>query len=194
MTSFDVIVLLIIGWAAVAGVLRGFVCEVLSLIAWVAAVAALRLFHAPATALAAKWTGTETGGAILAFVLLFAVTFFGFRLVARQLGARTRSSAVGPLDRALGLGFGALKGLIVASLIFLGVNLFFDMVWGAAAPKPAWVAASRTTPLLRLSSAAISDFVEKRRHAGATPSDQPGYGEKARDALGDLVEKSVPSR
>lgn len=194
MTSFDVIIFLIIGWASVAGIMRGFVCEVLSLIAWVAAVAALRLFHTPASALAASWTGTETGGAILAFVLLFAVTFFGFRLIARNLGSRTRTSVIGPLDRALGLGFGAVKGLIVASLIFLGVNLFFDMVWGAATPKPAWIATSKTTPLLRLSSAAITDFVEERRRAGPAKPGQPGYGERARAALDDLVDKNVPSR
>ncbi len=194
MTTFDIVVLIIIGWAAVAGLMRGFVCEVLSLLAWVAAVAALRLFHTPATALAMTFVHTETGAAILAFVLLFAITFFGFKMVARNLGARTRTSILGPIDRALGLGFGAIKGLIVASLLFLLINLFFDMVWGAATPKPAWVTASRTTPLLRLSSAAISDFVEKRRHAPPEASDQPSYGDKARAALGDLAEKAAPTK
>lgn len=191
MTSFDVIILLIIGWGAVAGLMRGFVTEVLSLIAWVAAVAVLRLFHTPAAALFGKWTGTDTGGAILAFVVLFAATFFAFRGVARNLGARTRSSIVGPIDRILGLGFGAVKGLIIASLLFLVVNLFFDMVWGAETPKPRWVVASKTTPLLRLSSAAITDFVEKRRHPDAHP--QEGYAEKARAALSDLAARAVPA-
>lgn len=192
MTTFDIVVLLIIGWASVTGLMRGFVSEVLSLLAWVAAVAALRLFHTPAAALFGKWTGTETGGAIIAFVLLFLVTFAVFRALGRNIGARTRTSILGPIDRALGLGFGAIKGLIVASLLFLLVNLFFDMVWGAATPKPAWVTASRTTPLLRLSSAAISDFVETRRHADPTAPDQPSYGDKARAALGDLAEKAAP--
>ena len=191
MTSFDVIILLILGWGAVGGLMRGFVCEVLSLIAWVAAVAILRLFHTPVSAVLGKLIHAETGGAILAFVLLFAVTFMLFKGVARSLGARTRSSIVGPLDRILGLGFGAVKGLIVASLLFLLVNLFFDMVWGADTAKPSWVTASKTTPLLRLSSAAITDFVEKRRHPDPNRR-QEGYADQARKALSDLAEKAVP--
>jgi membrane protein required for colicin V production len=199
LTAFDVVVMLIIGIAAVAGVLRGFVTEILSLIAWVFAILAIRIFFEPASALAAEATGTESGGAILAFVLLFLVTFVGFRFLARNLGARTRTSVVGPIDRVLGLGFGALKGLIGASLLFLLITLFFDVVWGARTPKPEWLQSSKTYPLLRLSSAAIADFVEDRREGRPLVSEDPhadlldapgGYDREERDALGDLVDES----
>ena len=192
MTALDIVVLLLIGIAALAGVLRGFVTEILSLIAWVAGVAALRLFYAPGAALAASWTGTETGGAILAFVLIFLVTFIGFRFVARSLGDRTRKSVIGPVDRALGLGFGAIKGLIGASLLFLLVNLFFDVVWGPAEAKPEWLRSARTYPLLKLSSQAIVDWVEERRTdtGPAAPIDDSGYGTEQRDGLDALLKDS----
>jgi membrane protein required for colicin V production len=51
LTALDVITLLLVGGGLVAGVLRGFAFEVLSLFAWVAAIIALRLFHTPATEL-----------------------------------------------------------------------------------------------------------------------------------------------
>ncbi len=190
-TAFDIVVLLLIGGAALFGVMRGFVTEILSLIAWVAAVFALRLFHAPASAALGKLTGTETGGAILAFVLLFAATFFAFKLVAREFGKRTRESVLGPLDRALGLGFGAAKGLIVASLGFLLINLFFDVVWGPTEPKPEWLRASRTYPLLTLSSKSVADYIDQRRHppADAKP-EAPAYDQKERGALDKLLDKA----
>ena len=191
LTAFDVVILLIIGVAAVRGLLRGFVTEVLSLFAWVAAVLAIRMFYDPASVLAGKLTGTETGGNILAFALLFLVTYAVCRLIARELGKRTRESVVGSIDRVLGFGFGALKGLIVGSLIFLLVNLFFDMVWGQSTPKPAWLESSKTYPLLKLSSQAISNYVEERRADAdkpAEPKPEPAaYDKGERDALGQLL-------
>lgn len=190
-TAFDIVILLLIGGAALFGVVRGFVTEILSLMAWVGAVIALRLFYGPASTTLGALTGTETGGAILAFVLLFVVTFFAFRWVAREFGKRTRESIVGPIDRALGFGFGAAKGLIVASLIFLLINLFFDLVWGAAEPKPEWLRTSRTYPLLTLSSKAVADYIDERRQAPATVKPAaPAYGEQERDALKKLMDKS----
>src|SRR3546814_11984245 len=91
--------------------------------AWVAAVMALRLFYTPASAWAAEATGTEAGGAVLAFAGLFYGAFIVFRIIANQLGSRTRQSVVGPIDRLLGGGFGALKGLIGASLAVLAAQV-----------------------------------------------------------------------
>ena len=72
---------------------------------------------------------------------------------------------VGPVDRVLGGGFGALKGLIGATLLYLVVNLVYDTIWGRAAERPEWMAESRTYPLLQSSSATIVDLVEARRDA-----------------------------
>jgi len=195
MTALDIVVLLIIGLTALRGVMRGFVTEILSLIAWVAGVAALRLFYRPGSELAAGWTGTDTGGAILAFVLIFLVTFVGFRFVARALGERTKKSVIGPIDRVLGLGFGAIKGLIGASLLFLLVNLFFDVTWGADEAKPEWLQSSKTYPLLKLSSQAIVDWVEERRAdtgpAAPVGADETGYGREAREGLDELLESGA---
>jgi membrane protein required for colicin V production len=190
-TAFDIIILLLVCGTALLGVFRGFVTEILSLMAWVAAVIVLRLFFTPASALLGSLTGTATGGAILAFVLVFVVTFFAFRWVAREFGKRTRASVIGPIDRALGFGFGAAKGLIVASLIFLLINLFFDLVWGAAEPKPDWLRTSRTYPVLMVSSKAVADYIDERRTppAEAKP-DAAAYGAPDREAMDQLFDKT----
>lgn len=165
MTALDVFVfLLLIGGGAV-GFVRGFVHEVISLLAWAVAVAMLKLFHTQ------LWTGlinsfhtSSAAAAVLAFAILFLPSFLLVKLLARQLGGRTRRHAVlGPLDRTLGGGFGALKGLLGATLFFLLANLATDMVYGPQASRPQWMTKSRTYPLLNASGRAIVDWVEARR-------------------------------
>lgn len=163
LTSLDVLVLLAVGGAAALGAWRGFVTEVLSLFAWVAIVAALKLFHIPVAQALTGVVGTVSGAAVLAFALIAGVTYFGGKLVARAIGKRAKTSVLGPLDRAMGFGFGALKGLILASLAFLVVALVIDTVSGGPAQRPGWMTQSRTYPLLNATSAGIADFVDRRR-------------------------------
>lgn len=163
LTALDILVLLAVGGAAVLGLTRGFVTEVLSLFAWVAIIFALKLFHTALAHALAPYVGTITGAAVLAFAILTGATYFGGRMVARGVGARTRSSILGPVDRALGFGFGALKGLILASLAFLLIVLMTDTVRGGPAHRPDWLTLSRTYPLLNATSASIADFVDRRR-------------------------------
>lgn len=163
LTALDVLVLIAIGGAAVMGFLRGFVTEVLSLFAWVLIVVAIKLFHLPLSQGLAPIVGTGSGAAVLAFALLVGIFYFGGRLVANAIGRRTRDSVLGSLDRVLGLGFGALKGLILVSLAFLLLMLVIDTVSGGPARRPEWVRQSTVYPLLNATSASIAEFVDRRR-------------------------------
>jgi len=162
-SGLDIIVLLGVGAAAALGWIRGFVTEVLSLMAWVLVVIALKVLHGPLTAMLSGIVGTSSGAAVLAFVLIAGIAYFGGRMLARSLGARTKQSILGPLDRAVGFGFGALKGLILASLAFLAVVLVLDTIGGGPKQRPLWLTKSRTYPLLNATSAYVADFVAKRR-------------------------------
>jgi len=171
MTALDIIVLLLVGGGLVRGAIRGFVGEVLSLAAWIAAIAALKLLHTPVSEALEGPVGTSAGAAVLAFALVFGIVFVAGKLIARRIGGATRRSVVGPIDRILGAGFGALKGLIGATLLYLAANLVYDTIHGQSAPRPDWMAQSRTFPLLSASGRAIVDFVQWRR--GDPPADQP---------------------
>ena len=165
MTVLDIFVfLLLIGGAAV-GFVRGFVHEVISLFAWVVAIAMLKLFHTQ------LWTGlinsfhwNSATAAVLAFAILFIPSFLVVKLLARSIGGKTRRHAMlGPFDRVLGGGFGALKGLLGATLFFLLANLATDMVYGPQADRPQWMTKSRTYPLLNASGRGIVDWVQARK-------------------------------
>ena len=99
------------------------------------------------------------------FVILFLPAYVGMRFLAHRLGRQARASAMMPLDRLLGGGFGMLKGLVSATLVFLLANLATDMTYGPMAERPAWMTRSRTFPLLNASGHAIVDMVDSYRHA-----------------------------
>ena len=163
LTGLDIITLLLVGGGLVLGFMRGFIGEILSLLAWVAAIVALKVLQEPVSAGLGGVVGTPAGAAVLSFALIFGVVFILGKLVAKRIGSATRKSVVGPIDRVLGGGFGALKGLIGATLLYLAANLVYDTIYGRVAPRPQWMSSSKTYPLLHASGRAIIDFVETRR-------------------------------
>jgi membrane protein required for colicin V production len=174
MTALDIVVLLLAGWFGFRGVSNGFVTESLSLAAWIVAIVVVKLFHTSVSELLALPVGTEAGASVLAFALLFGVTYFTGRTVATRIGKVSKASVLGPFDRVLGLGFGALKGLIIASLAFLFVSLLYDTVYGGQTQRPRWMTVSRSYPLLNATSNALVTFVEARRKSGnTTTTDRP---------------------
>ena len=181
------IVLLLVGGGLFFGFMRGFIFEVLSLLAWFAAIAALKLLHDPATGILQPMVGPRAGAAVLAFVLVFGIVFFGVKFAARRIGGGVKSSVVGPVDRILGSGFGALKGLIGATLLYLGANLVYDTIYGRTAERPQWMAQSRTYPLLHASGRAIVDFVEARRRGAPSTESQ---GNQLSNEIGNGLEKA----
>ena len=179
MTALDIIVVILVGGGAFFGFRRGFVHELLSLSAWFAGVVALKALHTPVTEFLDTSVGTQTGAAALAFALIFGLTFIIVKLLATRLGNATRASVVGPVDRILGAGFGLLKGLIGATLIFLVANLVTDTAYGDAA-RPEWLTASRTYPLLNASSRALVDMVDQRRKSGGKASTDEALNNRSR--------------
>ena len=165
MSALDIFVILLLLGGGAIGFVRGFVYEVLSLLAWAAAIAMIKLFHTQLSDGLAHSVGTAEGASVLAFALLFLPTFILVKLLARSIGGKMKRSLLGPVDRALGGGFGVVKGLLAATLFFLFANLATDLVYGPEAERPVWMTNSKTYPLLNASGRAIVDWVETRRHA-----------------------------
>ena len=164
MNAFDIIVLLLVGTAAVGGFMRGFVQEILSLASWVLAIFAVRFLHTDLTAFIYEQSGSPTTSAILAFALLLLIPYAAMRLIAKRAGQGARQSALGPIDRVLGFGFGAVKGTIVAVFFFSLIALGYDVSWGTAG-RPEWMTEARTYPFINASSAEMVQLIAERRAA-----------------------------
>jgi membrane protein required for colicin V production len=183
MSGFDIVVLLAVGLGALAGFWRGFVHETLTLLAWVAAIFAIRLFHAHAASLIRPLVHTSSGAEVLAFALLFLVPYFAVRFLAKWAGGLSRNSVLGPIDRMLGFGFGALKGIIIIVLAFSVAALGYDTVWGASG-RPLWITRSRTYPLVNAASNEMVTILAARRRAAAEAELRANESESADAADG----------
>lgn len=166
MTGFDIAVLLIVGLGAITGFVRGFVQEVLALAAWIFALFAIRFLHTPLTSFFEPEVGTNSGASVLAFALLLLVPYAFVKLVARWMGAKSRASVLGPIDRVLGFGFGGVKGMIIVTMAFSILVLGYDTVWGAGG-RPTWITQARTYPFVNASSEALVTMIAKRRQEAA---------------------------
>jgi membrane protein required for colicin V production len=163
MTGLDIIALVVVAVAAVGGFMRGFVQEVLSLAAWILAIAAIHYLHTDLTEFLASYLGTPTSAAMLAFALLLLIPYAGMKLIAGRLGQASRNSIIGPFDRVLGFGFGAVKGMIMVVIAFSLLVLGYDTVWGAQG-RPDWIRNARTYPFINAASDAMVQLIELRRH------------------------------
>lgn len=161
MTGFDIIVLLVVGVAAVGGFMRGFVQEILSLVAWGVAIVAIYNLHTPLYEWLLPKVGNPSGAATVAFAVLLLIPYAGMKLIAGRLGDTTRTSLLGPIDRVLGFGFGAIKGAIVVTCAFALLVLGYDAAWGIAG-RPDWIKQARTYPLVNASADALVQLIENR--------------------------------
>jgi membrane protein required for colicin V production len=162
MTGFDIAVLVLIGLGAITGFLRGFVQEILALTAWIIALFAIHTFHTPLSQWLVTHVGSESVAMVLAFALLLLVPYAIVKLVAKRMGAASRDSVLGPIDRLLGFGFGAIKGMVITVLVFAVLVLGYDTVWGVGG-RPTWITQSRSYPFVNASSEALVKVIAERR-------------------------------
>ena len=176
MTGFDYVVFLIVAVCAVGGFFRGFVEEILALAAWCMSLFAVRYGHEPLTVLLAPYLKNETGAGVLAFVLLLLAPYLFTKYVASTIGSASRSSVLGPIDRLLGFGFGAVKGFVIMVLGFSLLVFGYDVVWGPKG-RPMWISEARTYPFLNAASEELMTIIADRRTEAAQaakPKQEPG--------------------
>lgn len=162
MTGFDIAVLVLVGLGAITGFMRGFVQEILALAAWVIALFAINQLHTPLSELLLPTVGSESGATVLAFALLLLIPYAIVKLVAKRMGEASRESVLGPIDRLLGFGFGAVKGTVIAVMAFSVLVLGYDTVWGAGG-RPDWITQARAYPFINASSEALVEMIAERR-------------------------------
>lgn len=162
MSGFDIIVLAVVGVAAIGGFARGIVQEVLSLASWVLALFAIHYLHTPFYEILRDYLGPGTSVAVLAFALLLLVPYAAMKLIAGRVGEASRNSILGPIDRVLGFGFGAIKGALIVVVAFSLIVLGYDTAWGVAG-RPGWMTDARTYPVINASADTLVQMIDERR-------------------------------
>lgn len=175
--AFDWLVLVIVGVTAILGLVRGFIAEVASLAAWLAGFIAVRVFHTPARAAFEQAGGGEMLSSIAAVLVPFLLALLAVKLLGALLSKTAKDSIVGPFDRLLGLGFGLVKGVLAAGLLFLIITVALKLVPGEG-ERPRWLAEAKTRPTLALVASAMVGYVGElwREEVGDALGEDPHAG------------------
>jgi len=138
-TSFDYIVLAILGASALLGMLRGLVKELLSLIAYAVAFVA-SIWWGPTISV---WLSPHIENDLLrtavAYAAIFIVMLLLVGLLNITLGTLIQKTGLTPADHGLGAAFGLLRGLIIV-LVLVALAGFTDL------PKEPWWSQARLAP------------------------------------------------
>ena len=209
MTLFDIIALLILSVSTLVGFARGALREVSTVVAFVIAVA-MAIFSLPYTGPMARAAVHPSWAAnTVAVLIMFLAVYILVRVLASALTRGVHSTqTLGTVDRAVGAGFGLIRGLVVLGVFNLAFNL-------APPPSgvPAWVGQAKLYPLSAqcartllalapkgsalagrltpaIAGAVTGGSAEPAASSAIGQTEDNSYSHAARKGLDDAVEKS----
>ncbi len=171
----DVVIVLVIVASGLFAFFRGFVHEMLSVTSWIGAALAT-IYGLPYAIPHARRLITEQVIAdIGAGVAIFLTVLIVLSILTHIISHRIRKSALGPLDRSLGLVFGVFRGAVLVCVAWL--------VFAWLLPRedhPAWITEAKARPLVERGSTMLVTLLPKRmRGEAGAPS---GAAERPRAA------------
>jgi membrane protein required for colicin V production len=188
------IILISAGYAA----WRGFLSETLSVFEWVAAAFAclyLGPYFIPLThSLVAAWWLAN----LLAYAGVFLAVFIPLAFMSHRFAQSVKNSPIGPLDRALGVAFGIVRGMVVIGLAYLAFTYFVPI-----RQHPRWLAEARLLPAVQATSEALLSLVPgpNRHVASVRPAYAPEVVRQAPapaavhdsrpDPLGEIIRRNA---
>jgi len=142
LTWFDALALGAIILSGIMGLARGLIREVFSIVGFVAALVGGYLFAGQAAPIATAILGVDGIWAMLAggfgvFLIVFVAITILTMIIARSAH---RSTEIGSFDRAAGLAFGVVRGVLIIALFIALITPSRPADPAAASPEPAGVA------------------------------------------------------
>ncbi len=123
MNLVDLGVLAILAVSALLGLSRGLVREMLGLGAWILAGYGAFRFGPQAIPMARQAIGNPDVADPAAYIVVFVIMLIVLSLLANLVGRMVRVSALGGLDRTLGLVFGLARGALVLVAAYIPLAL-----------------------------------------------------------------------
>ena len=150
----DLIVVAIIGLSALFGFVRGFLREVLSIGAWIVAGLATYFGLPYLRPFALQYISHELIADVATGVAIFLVVLVVASVISHVITRSVRESALGPLDRSLGILFGIARGAVIVSVALLICDNFY-----APDNRPQWIKDARTLPVVQVGADFVRQFV-----------------------------------
>lgn len=186
-TWFDLVALAIVAFSGIMAFARGLIREIFSIIAFIGAAIAAVYLAERGRGLVENFTSLEGSLAtVAAGLMIFLVVFFVIMFITSVVAKTAhQSTEIGSFDRAAGLAFGVLRGVLVVALFVLLMRQTTDSpAISPQAAMPAAIANARTYPiyegvavglerLLPQARQRASDIIDRRRQTESPPPAQP---------------------
>jgi membrane protein required for colicin V production len=170
MNSLDLIVVAVVALSGLFAFVRGFVREILSIAAWGGALIVAIYAYTPVEPMVETLIKSTLAAEVVTGVGIFLIAVILFSIIVGVISSRVRGSGLGALDRALGLLFGVVRGVILVSLGYLVMTHLLK-----AEDMPPWVIDAHSRPLLAKGAEQIQQMI---------PHNLPGQFGAAADRLG----------
>ncbi|MBC2704889.1 CvpA family protein [Desulfobacula sp.] len=154
MNAFDIAVIVIISFCLIRGLFRGLIGEVSGTIGVVAGFYGAYTYYPLITPYAEKWIENPGIRNLTAFFLLFCAILVIVSLISILIRKVLKLVFLGWVDRIFGLVFGAAKGVLVVSVLFIMITTFL--------PKSSTILTdSKFSPYVAEVSKAMTVFVSQ---------------------------------
>ncbi len=179
----DVVIALVILGSGLFAFFRGFVHELLAVISWIGAGLATLYGFPYLQPHVRELITVPLIADMTAGVAIFLVVLIVLSILARILSRRIRTSALGPLDRSLGLIFGFLRGALLVCIAWL--------IFSWLLPRedyPEWITEAKALPLVERGSVLLVGLLPERLRGG--PAGIPGTTESEAEQLRAIRKES----
>ncbi len=124
MNPFDIIIIMILGYSLVRGVFRGLVKEVSSIIGVLGGFYAAFTYYAMLAKLLSGLIKEPAYLNILSFLIIFCSVLIIVGILGVIIKYLLNIAFLGWVDRIGGVGFGLIKGILIASILFITLTAF----------------------------------------------------------------------
>jgi membrane protein required for colicin V production len=190
-TFLDCLIVLIIVVSAGYAAWRGFLWETLTIFAWVAAAFACLYFGPYIIPLARSLVQQDWLASLLAYAAVFLAVFIPMAFMTSRFSDSVKHSPIGPLDRAAGVAFGVVRGLVIVGLAYLAFTYFV-----AIRNQPRWLTEARLMPVVQSTADVLLSVVpDHPRDYGYVPKHEEDVRQApppatSHDPMADLIRKN----
>lgn len=126
MNWLDIGLLILLALSLVSGLMKGLVKEVFSLGGVVLSILAAMVVAPGLAGTVEKWVPNETAAYAVALLVVFLVVMVLVEFLARALTKVIKFVQLGAINHVLGAAFGLTRGVLIGTIVVLGIALFLD--------------------------------------------------------------------
>lgn len=182
LTVFDMAVLFVVGVSALLALARGLVRESLSIAVWVLSAVIAYVAFPELRELVGGYIPNLWIADAVTLVVVFVAPLVCLKIVAMVIAETVPAGLFGSFDRLLGAGYGFIRGALMVSVAYLGLNLVNE-------PKyhPAWIKEAQLLPYVRDGAELLASWVPEDIVSAETWQGVPGGGLTGNPAVAETL-------